>query len=98
MNPVHILIDYFFQAYYFNIILPSTARSTKGLFPSGLPNNILYLLLISSMRDTHTNHTLQNPFTSTFFTQGGTNNKDPHYEEYHTTKDIPVPFGGCHEV
>ena len=50
------------------------------------------------MRDTHTNHTLQNPFTSTFFTQGGTNNKDPHYEEYHTTKDIPVPFGGCHEV
>lgn len=49
------------------------------------------------MCDTYTNHILQNSFTSIFFTQGGTNDKDPHYSEEHTTKEIPVPFGGYHE-
>jgi len=48
------------------------------------------------MCDTYTNHILQNSFTSIFFKQGGTKDKDPHYED-HTTKEIPVPFGGYHE-
>jgi hypothetical protein len=26
------------------------------------------------------------------------NDKDPHYEKDHTTKEISVPFGGYHEA
>jgi len=50
------------------------------------------------MCDTYTNHILQNSFTSFFFTQGGTNDKDPHNEEDHITKEIPIPFSGYHEA
>jgi hypothetical protein len=46
INPVHNLIVYFFQIR-FNIILPSTTRSSKWLLPSGYPTQILYAFLIS---------------------------------------------------
>jgi hypothetical protein len=50
------------------------------------------------MCNTYTNNILQNTFTLIFFTQGGINDRDPHYEEDHTTKEISVPFGGYHEA
>jgi len=41
-----------------NIILPSTPRSSKCLFPSGFPNKTLYMLLLSSMRSTSPAHVI----------------------------------------
>jgi hypothetical protein len=37
---------------HFNIILPSTPRSSNGLFPSGFPTKTLHALLLSSIRAT----------------------------------------------
>jgi hypothetical protein len=49
MNAIHILTPYFCKNH-INITLPSTRRSSKGLFPWGFPDKILYAFLISPTR------------------------------------------------
>jgi hypothetical protein len=54
-NQVHAYPPHPFKTH-FNIVLPSKLRSSKGLFPSGLPNKTLYAPLLSVIRATCTPH------------------------------------------
>ena len=51
IKPVHATPSHFLNLH-FNIILPSMSRSSKWLFPSGLPTKTLYAPLISPLRAT----------------------------------------------
>jgi hypothetical protein len=51
MNPDHVTPPQFLE-FHFNIILPCMPSLTSGHFPSGLPTNILYTLLIPLKSDT----------------------------------------------
>jgi hypothetical protein len=44
MNAIHVLLSYLLLNH-FNIIRPSTSRSSKQLFPSPFPNETLYTFL-----------------------------------------------------
>jgi hypothetical protein len=41
---------------HFNIVLPSTPRSSSGLFPSGLPTKTLYAPYLPHIRATSSVH------------------------------------------
>jgi hypothetical protein len=53
INPVHMLLTYFFKILS-DIIFPCISRISEWLFPSGSPTRILHILLTSPMHATWT--------------------------------------------